>query len=109
MSSIELIKVISETEEKADKIKRNGTNDAKKLLNEAKRRAAAMITEAEDEADAEYEVAIHKAEKEALKVYEGIIDKTSEDSRLILSDAEENIPAGVRVVLERIVKSNVNS
>ena len=109
MSSIELMKVISETEEKADRIKKIGINDAKKLLAEAKRKAAYMVTEAEEEADAEYDIAIQKAEKEAIKVYEGIISQTSEKSKLILSEAEKNIPAGIKVVVERIVKSNVNS
>lgn len=108
MSSIELIKVINETEEQADKIKKDGVQAAKQIVADANKRASQLILEAEDKADAEYNLAISKAEADAEKVYDDTIEQTSEKSRVILSDAEKNIQAGVRVVLERIVKSNVN-
>ncbi|MED9947020.1 MAG: hypothetical protein U0J50_02085, partial [Peptacetobacter hiranonis] len=108
MSSIELIKVINEAEEQADKIKKDGVQEAKQIVADANKRASQLILEAEDKADAEYNLAISKAEEEAGKVYDDTIEQTSEKSRVILSEAEKNIQAGVKVVLERIVKSNVN-
>lgn len=108
MSSIELIKVINEAEEQADKIKKDGVQEAKQIVADANRKASQLILEAEDKADAEYNLEISKAEEEAGKVYDDIIEQTSEKSRVILSEAEKNIQAGVKVVLERIVKSNVN-
>lgn len=108
MSSIELIKVINEAEEQADKIKKDGVQEAKQIVADANKRAAQLILEAEDKADAEYNLAISKAEVEAGKIYDDTIEQTSEKSRMILSEAEKNIQSGVKVVLERIVKSNVN-
>ncbi len=108
MSSIELIKVINEAEKQADKIKKDGVQEAKNIVAEANKRASQIIADAEDKADAEYNLAISRAELDAEKVYNDIIEQTSEKSRILLSNAENNIKAGVEVVLERIVKSNVN-
>lgn len=109
MSSIELMKVISETEEQADKIRKDGVQSAKQVVNDANRKASFIISDAEEQADAEYRSAIRKAEKEAEEMYNGILDKTSEKCKVILAEADEKIAAGAKVVLERIVKSNVNS
>lgn len=108
MSSIELIKVINEAEKQADKIKKDGVQEAKNIIAEANKRASQIIADSEDKADAEYNLAINKAELDAEKVYDSIIEQTSEKSRILLSNAEKNIQDGVKVVLERIVKSNVN-
>lgn len=108
MSSIELIKVINEAEKQADKIKKDGAQEAKQIIAEANKRASQIIVDSEDKADAEYNLAISRAELEAKKVYDDIIEQTSEKSKMLLSNAENNIQDGVKVILERIVKSNVN-
>ena len=107
--SIEIIKVIKETEEKAEIIKREAAQQAKQIISNANLEAGRILDEARELSESKSSEILKAAESEGQSLYDEIINKSSDECKGILNKAEENMDSAASIILERIVKTSVNS
>nr|WP_315020647.1 hypothetical protein [uncultured Aminipila sp.] len=107
--SLEQIKIIKDTEESADKIRRESVEESKHLLQRANQKAGEIIQAAKNKGELSYKEVISEAETEAQLTYNQIISDAEKQCETILSTAVEKLDEAVSVIVGRIVKTSGNS
>lgn len=107
--SIEIIKVIKETEEKAELIKKEAVQQSKQIIVDANAEAIGILDEAREFSEAKSMEVLKAAESEGQLLYDGIINDASKECENILKKADENMDDAASIILERIVKTSGNS
>lgn len=107
--SIEIIKVIKETEEKAEIVKKEAVKQSKQVITDANAQAQLIIDEAHKLADSKSSEVLKVAESEGQLLYDSIINNAAKECENILKKADENMDDAASIILERIVKSSGNS
>ncbi len=107
--SIEVIKVIKEAEEKAEKIKKEATVQAKLIITNANAEAEGILDEARKVAESNRAEVLSKAESEGQLLYDGIINGAAKECDITLNKANDNMNNAASIILERIVKTSDNS
>lgn len=101
--SIEVIKKIRDAEEKAEAIKKDGTQKAKQIIVSANTQAQKIVEEAHRDSDFASSALLKKAEAEGQKLYDDIVKKADEECESILNKAAKNMETAVSTIVERIV------
>lgn len=101
--SMEQLKKINEVEGQADKIRKDGLAESKRLVSKAKEDAAALVDDAQLKADAMYRDVLSKAEAEAQLAYDQVISKAESDCTAILANAGKKLDNAVSVIVGRVV------
>lgn len=107
--SIEIIKVIKETEEKAELIKKEAVQQSKQIIVDSNAEANQILDEAREFSELKSAEVLKTAESEGQLLYDGIINEASRECEIILKKAEENMDDAASIILERIVKTSGNS
>jgi len=101
--SKEYLKQILEQEEHADKIKRDGLTESKRIVSEATEEAAALIERAKQEADAAYKETLATANAEATADYDKTINQANWECDMLLDAAEKNLDKAISVIVGKVV------
>ncbi len=107
--SIEIIKVIKETEEKAELIKKEASQKSKQIIADANTEAIRILDEAREFSESKSAEVLKAAESDAQLLYDGIINDASKECEIILNKADANMDDAASIILERIVKTSGNS
>lgn len=107
--SIEIIKIIRDTEEKAENIKKEAVSQAKQIIADANLQAQQIISEARELSESESSGLLKLAESEGQLLYDGIMDEALKECESVLKNADENMDSAVTIILERIVKTSGDS
>lgn len=107
--SIEVIKVIKEAEEKAERIKKDAALQAKLIITNANAEAESILDEARKIAESNRSELLSKAELEGQLLYDGIINDAAKECDIISNKANDNMNNAASIILERIVKTSGNS
>ncbi len=103
------LKLIRETEIRADESLKKAKADAGVLIERAEEEALRMTEKAEEEAESVYRSLVEKGAQEAKEKYDAAIEEAVRQQALIARRAEPNIEKGAAIAAERIVKVNVGS
>lgn len=101
--AIEQIRIIKETETKADDIRRKSAIEAKKMRTDAEKQAAELIEKAEHQADLDYREVVGRAEEDAQFAYDIIIHQAEKDCADILTRAAKSKDEAIAIIVERVV------
>ena len=101
--SKEYLNQILEQEEHADKIKRDGLIESKRIVSEATDEAAALIEKARLEADASYKGTLANANEEAMAEYEKTIGQAHWECDMLLDSAKKNLDKAISVIVGKVV------
>lgn len=102
--AIEKVLEIREVEAEAQAIRANAMDEAKKLMEDARRDLLSVAARAEEQMSASYKEKLAKAESEAKIIYDTILLNAEKDCELLQSRAEKNKAKAVAAIVERIVK-----
>ena len=101
--SMEVLKQIREQEEQADKIKRDGLTESKRIVSTATDEATALVEKAQLEADALYRDILAKANEDSLDDYNRIINQAHSECGMLLKVAENNLDKAISVIVGKVV------
>lgn len=107
--SIEVIKVIKDTESAAESIKKDAYLQSKQIILDANSTATKIVEEAINQGAINRKNAIQLAESESQILYEKIIEEATNNCNIVKEKANRKINEAADIILERIVKSNGNS
>lgn len=107
--SIEIIKAIRETEEKAESIKKQAAQQSKQIIADANVQAVGILDEARNFADSESSKLLKAAEEEGQKLYDDIVNNAAKECKNILINADEQMDKAASIILERMMKPSGNS
>jgi vacuolar-type H+-ATPase subunit H len=102
--AIEKVLEIREVEAEAQKIRANATEEAKKLMEDARQDVIDVAARAEDQVSDIFRDKLAKAESEAKIIYNSILLNAEKDCELLQARAEKKKAKAVAVIMERIVK-----
>lgn len=101
---IESIVSISETEEKARRMKADAAQNAKKMVADARVKGEAMVAEAAGKAEAEVAEMSKAAEEHALASARDVAGSGETKKAVMRARAEKRMDEAVALIVERIVK-----
>ena len=101
--TLEYLKQIREKEALADRIRQDGVLESKKTLIAANDEAAAIIDNAQSEADELYRETIARAEKDAQLDFEKVIVNAEQECELFLEGAERHKSQAVSLIVKRVL------
>jgi vacuolar-type H+-ATPase subunit H len=101
--SIKHLKQIREQEELADKIRRDGLSESKRIVNVAVDEAATLIEKAKSEADVLYKEAIEKTAKEAEVDYDKEIAQADKECDMLSGHAKKNLEKAVSLIVRKVM------
>ena len=107
--SIEAIKNIKETEEKAQQLVKDAQKQAKQIVADAGVQAAKILEEATASAEAQAAQELKRAKDEAKDQFDAIIAKTATECDAIKQSAQTRQSDAAKIILGRIVKPDGNS
>ncbi len=102
--AIEQIKLIRETEEQAELIRKRGNSDARQMVADAEFEAQKLLEEANSEGEDGYKSTLQKANIEAENAYEAIIAKAKQEINHMTAAAEKNVNSAVSIIIGKVVK-----
>lgn len=105
----EVLKEIRRAEEEADDLRRRAQLESRKIIQDAEREAAAMLSQKVSEAEAEALAAAAAGEEETRRLIVPLQQRADEDVCRIQSLAQAEQEAAITMVTERIVKVNGRS
>ena len=105
----EELTAIREAEEQSESIKKNVKTEVKRMIEAAKAEAEQILDDEETKAKEIYETLIQEGMNEADSEYEAAIEKAHIDAETMVKAAEEKKDKVVDYIVERIVRSGVNS
>ena len=101
--SIEHLKRIRESEEQAEKIRRDGLAGSKRIVEMATEETAALLDQANAEAEAMYAELIEKTTKEAQTDYEKTMRRARWECDMLLEGKEERVKDAVSIIVRKVV------
>ncbi|MBE7017462.1 MAG: hypothetical protein E7420_04820 [Ruminococcaceae bacterium] len=101
---IESIVSISETEEKARRMKAEAAQDAKKRIADERVKGETMVAEAAKKADAEIAEMSKAAEEQAVASAKDLAGSSETKKAVMRARAEKRMDEAVALIVERIVK-----
>jgi len=101
--AIEKVLEIREVEAEAQKIRADATDQAKKLMEEARQDLIDVAAKGEDQIADIFRDKLAKAESEAKIIYNSVLLSAEKDCELLQSRAEKKKAKAVAVIMERIV------
>jgi vacuolar-type H+-ATPase subunit H len=101
--SKEYLKQILEQEEQADRIKREGLMESKRVLSAANDEAAALIERTRLEADALYKKTLAVVNEDVLAEYDKIINKANWECDMLMDIADKHFKKAVSVIVGKVV------
>jgi|GEM_PF-637092 len=104
--SIENMKRISETETEAASIRKSAGNVARNIVDDAKKQAAALVEQAQTEADGKYKDAMDEAEREAAKDYDVRLAEVAEECAGMKERARAKLPDAVKLIMGKVVNTS---
>lgn len=104
----EELKLIKETEDDAERLRKDARAEAKSIVQEADRTAAKVLADAASQAKTRYDALIAEGQDIAQRQYEEAIRGAREQCSEMAKAAETQKPEIVRTIVERIVKASVN-
>lgn len=105
MSSVEILKDIRRTEDKAEEIRKQAIEKARLIVRQGEEEAAGFIDQAVKAASEEGQKLMESMEEQANREIELLNQKNREECMKIKAVAEKNLPKAVDFVLGRIVKN----
>ena len=102
---VETIVAISETEEKARRMKAEAALDAKRSIAEAKMRGEAMVEEAIKRAEAELAEMSKESDEAAMAAARDLAHSGDNKKAVMRARAEKRMDDAVALIVERIVKA----
>ena len=105
----EELTAIREAEEQSEAIKKNVKTDVKRMIEAAKAEAERILDEEETKAKEIYDSLIQEGMNEADTEYEAAIEKAHIDADNMVRAAEARKDKVIDHIVERIVRSGVNS
>jgi V/A-type H+/Na+-transporting ATPase subunit G/H len=107
--SIEIIKVIKDTEDKAELIKKEANYKSKQIISNANANRLQILDEAQKKAESKTSSVLKEAKASAQLLYDEIISNAAQECEQLLEKASNNMDKAASIILERIVKAGVNS
>lgn len=107
--SIDVIKVITEAENKAESIRKEASLKAKQIIANANSEASDILEEARKTAEINRLKVLNNAESEGQNLYVNIINEAKINCDNVLKQADKNMDDASSIILERIVKTSGNS
>lgn len=101
--TIEKVLEIKEVETEAQDIRTSAAEEARMLMEDARKEVQSIELSAKQEADAVYRKAIEKAESEADIIFDRIILSAERDCDTLEANAFRNKDKAVSIIVERIV------
>ena len=101
--SMEYLKQIREVEEQAEKLRRDATAEAKRVVNVATDEATALVERVQIEAETSYKKALTVANDEATADYDNILKQAHWEHTMLLKAAEENIDKAVAIIVRKVM------
>ena len=102
---VETIVAISETEEKARRMKAEAALEAKKRVADAKVKGEAMVEEAIKKAEAEIALLSKESDEEAMAAAKDLAHSGDNKKAVMRARAEKRMDDAVALIVERIVKA----
>lgn len=107
--SIEVIKVIKDTENAAESIKKDAYLQSKQIIMDANSNATKIVEDAINQVAINRKNVFKVTESESQILYEKIIEEATNNCTIVKEKASRKINEAADIILERIVKSNGNS
>ena len=101
--SIKHLKQIREQEELADKIRKDGLLESKRIVSSATEDAATLIERAKSEANVLYKEAIEKSAKEAELDYDREIQQANKECDMLSDHAKKNLEKAVSLIIRKVM------
>jgi len=105
----EVIKGIRETEAKGEEIRRNAQAESRRIVQEAEQRAAELVRRFVAEAEAEKREILAQAEQQAQQEVIPVQQRATADVERLRARARTRQEEGIKMVMERIVKTDGRS
>ena len=105
----EELTAIREAEEQSESIRKNVKTEVKRMIEAAKAEAEKILDDEENKAKEIYDTLILEGMNEADSEYEAAIEKAHVDAENMVKAAEEKKDKVIDYIVERIVRSGVNS
>ena len=105
----EELTAIREAEERSESIRKNVKTEVKRIIEAAKAEAEKILDDEENKAKEIYDTLILEGMNEADSEYEAAIEKAHVDAENMVKAAEGKKDKVIDYIVERIVRSGVNS
>ena len=105
----EELTAIREAEERSESIRKNVKTEVKRMIEAAKAEAEKILDDEENKAKEIYDTLILEGMNEADSEYEAAIEKAHIDAENMVKAAEAKKDKVIDYIVERIVRSGVNS
>jgi V/A-type H+-transporting ATPase subunit G/H len=105
----EVIKGIKETEAKGEEIRRNAQAESRRVIQEAQQKAAELVRRGVAEAEAERRELLAQAEQQAQQAVIPVQQRAAADVEQLRAAARARQEEGIKMVMERIVKTDGRS
>lgn len=107
--SIESMKRISECEAEAVSIRRQAQADARQTLDQGRKQAAEIVSDARRQAEENYRSVLSQAEAEAGDAYDERLRAVQAECESMKLEARARLPEAVKIITGKVVKSSGNS
>ncbi|MEW5919468.1 MAG: hypothetical protein AB1796_00660 [Bacillota bacterium] len=105
----EVIKGIRETEGKAEEIRRSAQAESRRIIQDAEQQAAELVRKGLAEGEAKRREILAAAEQEAQQAVIPIQQRAAADVQQLQAGARARQEAAIKMVMERIVKTDGHS
>jgi len=101
--SIKILKQIREQEELAEKIRRDGLAESRRIVSTATDEAEALVDRAQSEAHALYNKTLARANDEARLDYDKIIHHAEWECHMLLDNAGKKLDRAVSIIVGKVM------
>lgn len=107
--AVEVVKEIRDAEARADELKKRAAESAKQTVNASSEEAEKRYADALEEAEKAFHETVRAKEGEAKSKASQMLDDSSKRCRTVSNVDPDRMNRAVELIIERIVKPDVNS
>jgi len=100
---MEQLKKVREVEVQADLIRKEGTAEAKRIVEQAKIEAATAHDDARESAETQHQIDVKSAKDDANDMYDEMISKAKKNCNADKKRAESKMDKAVEIILRKVV------
>jgi vacuolar-type H+-ATPase subunit H len=101
--SIEYLKKIRETEEQAEKIRRDALAESKRIVSVAMEEASSLVENAKNDAETSYKKTLLGASDIAAADYDKILNEAKWEHKMLLEASTKNTNKAIEVIVRKVV------